>query len=195
MIPCRLILIACILMSGFFRVMVPPIMAQETAQSTDTEVFEFTDFEVIDPPSESWTLTKILGRMHPATVHMPIAWLILLAITDIGGLVLRKDWLLKPGYWLALLTAAGFVPALITGLLNLAAHETPSELALTHRNMAFIAFALTLAAVSWRVTKRNRLDGGAKWIYLGFVLAATAVVGLTGHLGGALVFGEDYLPF
>ena len=36
---------------------------------------------------------------------------------------------------------------------------------------------------------------GLKWLYLGLVTAATVLVYATGHAGGSMVYGEDFLPF
>ena len=161
----------------------------------EIEEFEFTDFEVVEKPEQKWTLGKIVGRMHPAVIHMPIAWLVLLVLVDILNFVLGQKWLNKPGYWLLILTVCSFIPALLTGFINLNHKASVDELAIQHRNMAILAFALCIAALNWRVIKKNNLEGGVKYLYLLLILLAAALIGQTGHLGGKMVFGLEYLPF
>ena len=45
------------------------------------------------------------------------------------------------------------------------------------------------------LVRRNRIEGAVKWIYLGLIFVSASLVGLAGHLGGKMVFGESYLPF
>ena len=64
-----------------------------------------------------------------------------------------------------------------------------------HRNVMLAALGCTVVALVLRLWRKNQLAGAVYYAYLGFLLVATALMSLGGHLGGKLVFGEDYLPF
>ncbi|MFH2005514.1 MAG: hypothetical protein ABI333_02895, partial [bacterium] len=94
------------------------------------------------------------------------------------------------------------VPAVITGLV-LASEILPLKAAfpqeqaaiLSHRNLAFTTTGLCAAALALRLWRRNHLDGTIKWLYLALLAGATTLVAWTGHAGGALARGKDWLPF
>lgn len=175
-----------------------PVQGQEIvtdAETVDEEIFELAEFEVVERNSDQWTLAKILGHLHPAVIHMPIAWLMLLFLIEFVNLTLHQTWLNRPGYYLLILTTCSFAPALITGFVNLSQQTSINPIALQHRNTAITCLILCALALAIRVRQKTHLKNTIAWIYLIVIFTAVALVGLTGHLGGKLVFGENYLPF
>jgi uncharacterized membrane protein len=144
------------------------------------------------------SLAEVAARMHPALVHLPIAWLLLLLLLDLLGVGLGREPFRAVGPWVGVLTALSFLPAAVTGLLrqNYPPYDRIADpLLLTHRNLMLTVAGVTLAAVGLRLARRNRLGGAWRWAYLALVAGAAALVTIAGHLGGKLVFGENYLPF
>jgi uncharacterized membrane protein len=167
------------------------------AGTEEPEEVEAVEANVQNAAEPQRSPLQLLGRMHPLFVHFPIAWLILLLIVDLVTFGLKRPGLAASGYGLLGGTMLAFIPALLTGLLR--AKEVSSgaehELLELHRNVAFTLVGLCAVALSLRAWRRNRLAGAELGIYLLLILAAAALVGLVGHLGGKMVFGVDYLPF
>lgn len=171
----------------------------------DEEIEEIEEVEVVEatpagspPKLAEPTFLENVGRMHSAFVHLPIAWLVLLLLVDLLGLGLGKELFAKVGLPLAVLTVLSFMPAALTGMLNYS-HKpenwSAEELAALHRNLMIAgAFVLTLAT-ALRFALRKRFAGAPKWSYLALVAISLALVSISGHLGGKLVFGDSYLPF
>lgn len=171
------------------------------------EVEEVTDFEDLDelddsevggaaPARKRRGLGWLIGYFHAAIVHLPIAWLLLLLAIDIAALLLGRRELLPAGYFIALLAAFSFLPAVLSGLLrfdvlNLSGPD--AEPALLHRNIELAAAALMICAAALRVHSRknnnDNLAGYRRHVYLGLVFAATIAVAVGGHLGGQMIFG------
>ncbi|MBN2581638.1 MAG: DUF2231 domain-containing protein [Planctomycetes bacterium] len=136
-----------------------------------------------------------LPNVHPAVVHFPIALLLVAAVLDLVAIFARRESLARCGGLLLVLAAAGGLVALLTGF---AAEESASPLgnpaaageALErHEIAAIVTFVLTAVLAGWRLVGKLQLPRGAmKWVYVVLLLAATVGVGLTGHLGGTLVF-------
>jgi len=156
---------------------------------------EVVEVSLDDEVEDQLGLIAIVGRMHPAVVHFPIAWLLLLSLVDFLALGLGLEELRKYGPYLLGLTILSFCPAATSGFLNYAEYGEPNTLAGLHRNLMLTAVGLCAVGLVLRLLGRNRLDGALKWVYLGLLGAAALTVSVGGHLGGKLVFGEDYLPF
>jgi len=126
------------------------------------EVQTVTPGEVEGKPSG---LFDLIGRLHPALVHFPIAWLVGLALVDFVGLILKREAWQRAGIFVLGGTLLSLLPTAATGLLR-AAHM-PSDVAVhsllvTHRTLNFAMAGLVLTAFVLRLLRRDRLqDGGA----------------------------------
>lgn len=163
----------------------------------DEEVEEVEEVAVEPEAKKSPGVFEILGNLHPMLVHMPIAWLFLLLLADVGGLILGRELPRRAGLPLLALTFLAMIPAVATGLMN-AAHQSVEgdDLAtlLLHRNLMFATAAVTAVALVLRAVKRE-LPGALRVVYLLLIFAAVALISAGGHIGGEMVYGEDYLPF
>jgi uncharacterized membrane protein len=143
-------------------------------------------------------LWALVGRMHPALVHFPIAWLVLLLVVDLRTLAFRREGWERLGLYLLVGTTLAFVPTVATGLLRadeLPQNERTLSLIAEHRNLAYITGGVVLAALVLRLARRNRLEGLWRWAYLALIGAAAVLVLWVGHRGARMVFGVDFLPF
>ena len=158
---------------------------------------ELSEVEEIVPqttePPGAW---EVMGRLHPAAVHIPIGWILMLLIVELGIMVLRKREWEKWSTIVLVLTLISLVPAVSSGLIR-ASDYPPDESGLLalHRNLMFVVSGLLLAAAAVRITGNRKFQGALRWAHFFLVMASAAFVTIGGHLGGKLVFGENHLPF
>ena len=182
-----------------------PAKKSPATKAADVEEIEVLDAETPtqeDATSEGddtpTTLFGVMGRLHPALVHLPIAWTLLLCLVELIALARPQEGWRSAGLYLSILTWLSFLPAALTGLLRLEQlPQDPEALApaLLHRNIMYIAAGLASTVALLRVLAKNRLTGPRRLVYLALVCLTFALVGLGAHLGGKLVYGDDYLPF
>ena len=151
--------------------------------------------------SETWgPWMQLLGRLHPVFVHFPIGLLIAAGIVEVLGARRQGP---RPGNatltcltlgWLAAALAAysGWTYAAIER------HGHGADgLLFWHRwggvAVAGAGFLAWVFALLGRSGKRPRARGA----FFFFLFVTTVLTGVVGHLGGSLVWGEDYLsePF
>ena len=139
-----------------------------------------------------------VGHLHSAMVHLPIAWVMLLLLVDVAAWGFGRMELASAGFYLNGLALVSFIPAAITGLVRVTQLAQDAESlapALLHRNIMYGCAALCAALLGIRVKAHNKLDGPIKWVYLALLAITVGLVSFGGHLGGKLVFGDDFLPF
>ncbi len=134
-----------------------------------------------------------LTHLHPMIVHFPIALLIIGFLSDLAGLILKRNFFTQAGFYLLILGALGITAAYLSGL-NAGAGVSEEGLlkqALeTHQGAAVLTFWLVLAAALTRITvvmlKRYKgiLKAGVLVLYFFSVVA----IARTGYYGGELVY-------
>lgn len=134
-----------------------------------------------------------LHEMHPAIVHVPIAFLPVSVGADLLG-QLAGEPLYSFGRKAAIVAAAGAVGAGISGLIageEVNVEGRSRDMLVTHRNLNFVAMLVVSGMALWR---RRRERPSSAYIALG--VAACGVLGYTAYLGGKLVshFGVGVLP-
>ncbi|HOX44854.1 MAG TPA: hypothetical protein PK668_14740 [Myxococcota bacterium] len=143
-------------------------------------------------------LAQVAGRLHPALVHLPIAWLLLWLLLDGLALGLGREGLRPCGLIVGCLAGLACVPAALSGWLRsvelLAAGASPAVLP-THRALMWTTTGLTLALALTRFGFRRGFPRGLRWPFLLALAGAVGLMGYAAHLGGKMVFGADFLPF
>ncbi|MGC8559230.1 MAG: c-type cytochrome domain-containing protein [Phycisphaerae bacterium] len=133
----------------------------------------------------NWIL--FIGRFHPVLVHLPIGMLVLLAILEIAGIrrtyresIAKVRMLIVP-----ILAVCAVITATCGWLLATGGDYNP-QLLFWHRWLG-----VSVAGLCVIMLVETRL----KWLKSYFLtLAVTlAVVAVTGHLGGSMTYGSDYL--
>ena len=192
-----LVLLAGFASSALAMAAATAVSAADPAPAVEqiSDVQTVTPGEVEGKPSG---LFDLVGRLHPALVHFPIAWLVGLVLVDFVGLILKREAWQHLGIFVLAGTVLSLLPTAATGLLR-AAHM-PSDpavhaLLVTHRTLNFVMAALVLAAFVLRLLRRNRLQGSWRIAYLALVFAATGLVLLAADFGGRMVYGPNYLPW
>ena len=168
----------------------PPAAEPEPVEA----VQEVTAVESPAPPAGA----GLFGRMHPALVHFPIAWVPLLLLFEVWALATRREESSRVGLFLLVMACLSFVPAAVSGFLRADAMKADPEILafmIPHRNLNIAAGVLCLTALALRVAGRRGFGGGIRWTFLLLIAAAAALLMVAGHLGGKMVFGPEYLPF
>jgi uncharacterized membrane protein len=133
-----------------------------------------------------------LGRLHVILVHFPIALLIAAAAGEIWSVWLRRTTPAPAVHFCVLLGAAGAVAAAAFGWLlgpaGAGAGLTTTLDLLRWLGTATAGWAVVTAAWSARDERRGVRSG----TFRAALLIAATVVGVTGHFGGALVFGHEF---
>ena len=174
----------------------PELEDVEELDLETAEAVEIDDSPTPEDSSEQQGLLPLIAYFHAATVHMPIAWVLLLVLIDLAHFLLGRQELGKVGYYLLPAAALSFVPAIVSGLTrlqHLGLEDEALQQALFHRNLGFAAFAMLLVALVLRWRAKNNLRGTPRHAYLGFLLVAALLVSIGGHLGGSMIFGDP--PF
>ncbi len=133
-----------------------------------------------------------LGRLHQVVVHFPIALLIVAMLIEMVALVRRKQLPTTPGLVCFSIGTLSAGAAAWFGWIN-AVEASPSSTLDIHRwlgvSTAVLAGTMLLVAIVARLTS-SRV---ARRVYGLGVFGCAAIVGLTGHFGGAMIYGHTYL--
>lgn len=136
------------------------------------------------------------GKLHVLLVHFPIALALAAALADILWTVRRRDFLRHAAFYCIILAALGAIPTVIAGDALLESMNLTGELheiAETHEALGITTMCVLCAAAVLRAIRRNQLKG---WWLAGYgvlIFAAVVLVSLTGHFGGQIAFGVNYL--
>ncbi|MEX2671393.1 MAG: c-type cytochrome domain-containing protein [Phycisphaeraceae bacterium] len=137
-------------------------------------------------------LWVFVGVFHPMVVHFPIALLTLAAIIEIG----RATKLLnisRDATWICLLLgAATAIAAATLGWAN-ASDMGETETLSRHRWIGISVTVLAVGLAGFTTWQRYRPQLTPGRIYLAAMALLAAGVGFTGHLGGQLVYGDDFI--
>jgi uncharacterized membrane protein/YHS domain-containing protein len=141
---------------------------------------------------------QFLGRFHPVAVHLPIGLLLAAALAEALFAWTHAEWLSGAARFSVLLGAAAGGGAASLGWLNAMSATYDGDLAQVleyHRWLGTGTAAL--AVVVALLSEMHRRWPAPVWrlAYRLALLLAAAAVGLTGHLGGTLVYGVDYFQW
>ena len=138
-----------------------------------------------------WIL-RLMGRLHPLTVHFPIGLLIVAFFLEgltIGG---KRHGLRQGVNWMVYLGAGFAVLATILGWLLRTFDDYSGELAQLHQNMGIVTAVLaTITALLLQRTTKGRLQNYLAY-RCGLILTFVSLT-ITGHMGASLTHGEDFL--
>lgn len=135
----------------------------------------------------------IIGRLHPLLVHFPIALVALAAMAEAGTIATRNPrW--RTAAIVNLRAGAAFAVATAIAGWRLASAPGMEATALLewHRWIgASAALATVVAAIASIVLQRSQERD--LLIYRAALFSAASLVAVSGHLGGQLVWGADFL--
>jgi uncharacterized membrane protein len=135
----------------------------------------------------------LIGRLHPLLVHFPIALIVLAAGAEVLALATARQRWRTFAIANAQAGAAFALVAVVAGWrLALEPGMDSAPLLEWHRWLGVSATAAVLAAALATVLAR-RHSTAAVWIYRVALFIAGVLVAVTGHLGGVLVWGAEFL--
>lgn len=136
---------------------------------------------------------SLIGHIHGASVHFPIALAIVGLGFETGALAARKPVLRAVSFWSLAAGTLIAMPALVSGLGAqfgwLGATAWDSQSMLTHRNVAFVGTGALLAAFVWRFLVKDKAEGAPRWAQLLLTLISAAAYGYAGYLGAYVTRG------
>src|SRR5690606_5503384 len=162
------------------------MMKESSPKWVGQAIFGLTVFLVFLLIFESFialpNLVAWLGRLHPLVLHFPIVLLLMAAIIGLTGNKV-PDILLGLATFSALITA-------ITGFFLGTGPDPIVDLVFWHQ---WMGVGVAILAVAWYWIGTNYL----RQVYLmkAIQVILIVLVGLTGHYGGMLTHGEDFLDF
>lgn len=130
----------------------------------------------------------LFGRLHPLTVHFPIA-LLLVAATLEAWFLCRKQPAAQQAAWIC--CWMGSLSAVVATVMGYSfANETIASKTLElHERLGLIScvVAAITTALAWRARKTGG-RGGPAMAFRGFLFLAALSVGVTAHFGGEMVY-------
>ncbi len=142
--------------------------------------------------------SPLLGRLHPAIVHFPVAGIPLALLGFVIWVATGRDAFAKADVPpLAIGTLAAVVAVVTGNIAHDAMQFSPAmhEIVERHQIASTTAMVIALCLLALRIWRWDTLTGRCRWVYGGGLILTSAVLGLTGYLGGSLVFGPDHLTW
>ena len=135
----------------------------------------------------------LVGRLHPLIVHFPIALVIVAAAAE-GGAIVTGDARWRAVAIMNIRAGAAFaVAAVAAGWLLASGVEIAPPLE-WHRWLGVVA-ALSAVVAAAATIHGVRWPPHRFWIYRAGLFSAAAFVAATGHSGGLLVWGAEFMRF
>lgn len=134
-----------------------------------------------------------LNHLHPMIVHFPIALLIVGFIADAAGIIFKKEFYSKAGFYLLILGTLGVVAAYFSG--NFAGEGVTESGALgkaldVHKEAAELSLWLMtgVAVIRIALVLLKKYTGVYKWAAFVLFFAGVLSIARTGYYGGELVY-------
>jgi uncharacterized membrane protein/YHS domain-containing protein len=140
----------------------------------------------------------LLGRLHPAIVHFPLAGLPLALLGFLVWLATGREAFARADVPPLIVATLAAVAAVVTGNIAHDAMRFSESLQVIVERRQFASTTVMVIAIclsGCRLWRWNRLTGGWRWTYGCGLLLASGLLGYTGYLGGSLVFGPDHLAW
>jgi uncharacterized membrane protein len=147
--------------------------------------------ESVRPLSDA--LIQVFGRMHPILVHFPIALLLVAALLELLHAVRPGPTQRRAVDLVLHLGAVGAVFAAASGWIYTDYESPRNDLVELHRWTGVAAAVLAVIAAVLSNVARTKDSGGVVVAYRLTLLAMAGVLGFTGHLGGQMAWGRDFL--
>ena len=140
---------------------------------------------------EEWT--PMLGRFHPLVLHFPIGVLFALFLLEVAY-VFRKFQNIEPAHWLLLII--GTVGAIIAATFGwfLSWEGGYDEVIIFRHKWTGVGVAgLCVLAIFVRAFYSYTMKHRIRHAYRGILILIVVLLSISGHYGGNLTHGEDYL--
>ncbi|APQ17716.1 FN3 associated domain-containing protein [Maribacter hydrothermalis] len=130
-----------------------------------------------------------IGHLHPLFVHLPIGIIMLAFILEVYGRLKSKDSFSEVVEFTLLVAGITALLSLGTGWLLGEESGYNEDSLFLHR---WMAVAFTVTTVLLYLVKRSKIVWVSK-TYIPMFMLVLALISITGHFGGNMTHGEDYL--
>jgi len=134
---------------------------------------------------------KIVANLHPLIIHFPIALLLVAALAEFFGIF--KPSLNLVSRWSLWIATLGSIPSVVTGWMLAPNRGWTDADVFLHRWLGVSTAAGCLVALILLEIALHSQTPKLRWIVRLFVWALALLVSFTGHTGGELVYGKDFL--
>jgi uncharacterized membrane protein len=170
-----------------------PAVADHDAGTAD----DHSSDHAAGPAHPRWHV--FLGNLHPVAVHFPIALILCAMLCEMIFVLTSRSVFSDTARVIIVLGAVTGIGAALLGWFA-AEHVTyPADLLRVlwwHRAFGIATVVLgAAAALASEVSRRPVAAGGWRLAYRLLLLAAAILVGITGFLGGTLVYGPDHFAW
>ena len=133
-------------------------------------------------------MEEFFGRFHPVLVHLPIGFVIIGLFLEVYGFYKKEAAAFNlPIKIVLILSVLSGIAASSTGWMLSESNPYPPGTLTTHR---WLAISVIILSFGWLLVK---LKTDQPRINLAAAALVALIVSLTGHFGGVLTHGEDYL--
>lgn len=133
----------------------------------------------------------MLSQLHPALVHFPLALLLCALPAEMYARWRKDEFWQKAAFWLLLGGTIGAFLAAISGgwaedalQISKDVHEKVEQ----HETTGYLMAWLYAALLVWKILRNTQMGKAEQAIFVGALLAASALLVYTGYLGGELVY-------
>lgn len=138
-------------------------------------------------------LWEFLGRLHPLIVHFPIALIVVAAVMELFTFG-KFNSKIRPG--IIILAAIGALSAMLAAPMGwlLATNEgTSGEVLDLHKWVGFGTAVFSVFILLFLPKTSGKATPSQIKVYRGILFITAVSVSVTGHFGGSLTHGEDFL--
>jgi len=134
-------------------------------------------------------IVTFFGRLHPVVVHLPIGFLLLAVLLDLAAWKARFQHLRQAVPFVLFL---GFLSAVVACLFGYLLSLTGdyNDVLLNRHKVSGIALAVGAGILLWI---RIRINNFSLRIFSGLLVGLMVLISYSGHQGGNLTHGSDYL--
>jgi uncharacterized membrane protein/mono/diheme cytochrome c family protein len=133
--------------------------------------------------------TAFVGRFHPLFVHLPVGILLIAVVFQLMAWRKRSFVYDKALEVSLLVGSCGAVVSCITGYLLSGAADYDTATVWWHQ---WLGIAIAIISCCWYLVVRRKRSS---IVPIAIAILVLPLIGITGHLGGTLTHGEDYLSF
>ncbi len=144
-------------------------------------------FFVVPQEESSGGMIAFLGRFHPMIVHFPIVLVSLPLLFELIGVLPQWRFLKRSNTVLLWLALASTIMAVVMGIFLYQSGGYGGELVRQH------LWGGVLLSVGLLITIGSYTIQGRQWIYFTALAVSNVLLIFTGHIGGSLTHGEEYL--
>lgn len=132
-------------------------------------------------------------HLHPMIVHFPIALLIVGFLSEIAGLILKKNFFSNAAFYLLILGTVGVIAAYLSGEYagdGIVETGTLKQALETHEDAALLSLWLMVGTAIVRIAfvLVKKYQGILKWLSFALFFIGVLSIARTGYYGGNLVF-------